>query len=101
MRCFLAIDLPLEIREYLFNLKKGLRMINAKFVEKENIHLTLKFLGEISQKDVDDLKKRLGSIKFKHFKANLGKPGVFPSIKFVRILWVSLQPEKIFKDLYR
>ena len=47
MRTFIALDLPEEIKEYLFSLQKNfLKDLKVKWVAKKHLHLTLKFLGE-------------------------------------------------------
>lgn len=102
MRCFLSIDLPDEVKEELVKVQKELEKIptlKAKFVEKENLHLTLKFLGEISDYKVNEIKEKLQGINFGTFSVTLGKLGVFPSEKYVRVIWVSLQPEEKVKEL--
>ena len=102
MRAFIAIDMPTAVAEELEKVQKQLSQISglkAKFVEKENFHLTLKFLGEISDVKVNQLKEKLKAVKLKPFKATLGKLGVFPSQQFIRVIWVSLVPEEKFKEL--
>ena len=51
MRTFIAIELPKEIKEYLARVQNKLKASGAdvKWVEPANIHLTLKFLGEIDE----------------------------------------------------
>jgi 2'-5' RNA ligase len=101
MRCFLAIELPEEIKKELVKVQEEFgSLINAKFVEKENLHLTLKFFPDVDAKDFNDVKKSLKEIKFEKFSSNLGKIGFFPDEKFIRVLWVSLESEK-FKELYQ
>ena len=49
MRLFVAVDLENEVREKIYELSKALSSIRGiKTVEKENLHITLKFLGEVS-----------------------------------------------------
>lgn len=100
MRCFLAIELPEEIREEIVRIQKQLPEAKFKLVEKENLHLTLKFLGELSDFQVNKVKEALTKVKFDGFKANLGTMGVFPSPSFVRVVWVSMEPIKKVKELH-
>ena len=101
MRCFIAVDLPGEIKEELIKVQNSIPKDLAKFklVEKENLHLTLRFLGEISDKEASKLKGALKSISYKKFKASLNGTGVFPSQNYIRIVWVGLEPEKQIKEL--
>ena len=49
MRCFIAVDLPDDLREGVVKLQSRLKAVNVKTVKKENLHFTLKFLGEIEE----------------------------------------------------
>src|SRR3989344_1091987 len=93
MRLFIAIELPKEIRDYLFdirnNLDKGLAKIN--WVAKKNIHLTLKFLGDVDDKIVPEIISKLKEITFDEFKLELDKLGVFPNENHVNVLWVGVK----------
>ena len=90
MRCFIAIDLPEEIKKEIAKIQKQLPDFKGKLTEKDNLHLTLKFLGEISDEQVNNIKEKLEKIKFNKFKAKLQNIGVF-SESFVRIIWINLE----------
>lgn len=102
MRCFLAVDLPEEVRNELAELQNEIKKLGvvAKFVEKENLHLTLQFFGEISDKAAKEIEKKLGSLSFSKIKANLGQIGFFPNNNFINIIWVSLEPSETFRQLF-
>jgi len=90
MRCFIGIDLSsLAIKE----IKRLQNVIEPHFIgkitESKNLHLTLKFLGEINNDTLEKVKKRLFLIKFKPLELYLDKLGVF-SKKFVKIVWVKV-----------
>ena len=100
MRCFVAVKLPIEIKDYLFDLQKKIRSENAKinFVHKKNLHLTLKFLGELNEKEVEEVKRILRKVKFKKFEVYLDEVGVFPNEGYIRVVWVGLKPvRKVFE----
>lgn len=91
-RCFIAIDLPREVINSIKDIQKLLKkqsLFNGNFTEPENLHLTLKFLGEIDEKMVEEIKKILQEIKFDEFESGLGEVGVF-SKKFIKIIWIKL-----------
>lgn len=95
MRAFIAIDLPDDIKANLVAFQdelKGLNIFRAKFVEKENLHLALKFLGEISEADMDKISKILEELcKKQHvFGLSLKALGAFPSESYVRVLWIGI-----------
>jgi 2'-5' RNA ligase len=95
MRVFIAIDLDEQIRKALGNLqaelrdKVDIRKSDAKWVNPENIHLTLKFLGEIKDEQVVkvcDITKDVAS-RHKSFELDVGSVGYFGG-KSARVLWV-------------
>ncbi|UCD20757.1 MAG: RNA 2',3'-cyclic phosphodiesterase [archaeon] len=100
MRCFIAIDLPSEIKDFLFNLRGKIGLVNAKFVERRNLHLTLKFFGEIDDLKVKQIQEKIQELKFKKFNVSLGNIGFFPDKNYIRVLWVSLEPSSEIKRLY-
>lgn len=99
MRCFIAIDLPDEIKNELTRIQKLLPDANMKLVESNNLHLTLAFLGEVTDFEVNQIKEALKQIRQEKFIAHLGKIGVFPSESFIRVAWISLEPAEKFKEL--
>jgi len=94
MRTFIAIELSSPVRDAIFQVQSYFKYSGAdvKWVEKENIHLTLKFLGEISDEKLQQVKAILDKIgkSFKPFEINLKDIGAFPEIEFPRIIWVGL-----------
>jgi RNA 2',3'-cyclic 3'-phosphodiesterase len=89
VRCFVALKIPEDIVSEIVKIQEGLPEFFGKITEKENLHLTLKFLGEIPLERVEQVKKKLGEIKFEKFNARINRLGVF-SEKFVRIIWLHL-----------
>ncbi len=95
LRCFICLEISRESIEYLKDLQKQIKKKNlfqGRFTEPENLHLTLKFLGEIDENKVQKVKEALGKIKIKSFKASLGELGSFNS----RILWLKLNGKEIW-----
>ena len=93
MRVFISIDIEdeeilKEINKISNEIKRSGALI--KLVEKENIHMTLQFLGEISEKDVEIVKGALNQCcaKIKKFKMLLRGLGAFPNPKFPRVIWI-------------
>ena len=95
MRLFIAIDLPDNVKDYLYCLQRSFNKDNSKiiWVYKKNLHLTLKFLGEVNTSRLDGLKELLQKIKFKEFSATLNGFGAFPSLESPNVLWVGLEPK--------
>ena len=90
MRCFIGIDLPIVAIKEIQKIQKKLEPnFTGRLTSSENLHLTLKFLGEIEEDVINDVKKRLVSIKHPPFKLTLKEPGVF-SRKFIKIIWIKV-----------
>lgn len=90
IRCFISINFPKEILDEIQEIQGKIKekgMFDGKFTERENLHLTLKFLGELSREEVEKVKEKLGEIRRERFDARISEMGVF-SPEFVRIIWV-------------
>ncbi len=99
MRAFISLELPKEAVNYIQKIQEQIKekdLFFGKFTEPENLHLTLKFLGEVDAKKIEEVKKRLTKIKFEAFEAELGEVGVF-SEDFVRIIWLKLDGNGVFE----
>lgn len=92
-RGFIAVDI--EVKEQLREILKKLKETNAdlKVVEEENIHLTLKFLGDTKEELIEKIENAIKNsvCNITSFNANLRKIGVFPNIKFPRVVWIGLE----------
>ncbi len=88
MRTFIAIDVPYSRNiERLQNSIEG----RVKLVEKENIHITLKFLGEIDEKILPDIEKIVEDCKVEKFHINLKGVGFFPNPRYIRVVWIGVE----------
>ena len=94
MRTFIAIELPKEIKDALASLQKQLITSGAdvKWVKPENIHLTLKFLGERDDKKLEKIAAILEEVaKNKNvFAAGISSIGAFPGLSAPRIIWIGI-----------
>ncbi len=95
MRIFLAVDINDEQRVELAGIQKYLsdKLSKIKWVMPENLHITMKFLGELEPEEADRvatiLNKPLKS--FSSFPIEPGGLGVFPNIKRPRVFWAGLR----------
>ncbi|MBN2384269.1 RNA 2',3'-cyclic phosphodiesterase [bacterium] len=94
LRCFIAIELDLAIKDLLRNIQERLGKCNAplRLVKPEGIHLTLKFLGEIQQVLVERISGVLAQImpQFSPFRLSLNEVGAFPHPGKARVLWIGI-----------
>ena len=103
MRAFLAVDLDEPLLDKVLEVQEKLENSNArvKYVEKNNLHFTCKFFGEISPKKTDQLIKIVTEkiINQKHFKINIKGTGVFPHLGYIRVIWLGLEQSDKFSNL--
>jgi 2'-5' RNA ligase len=93
LRSFISIDCKNEeiIRKFI-DIQRKLERTGAelKLVEPENIHMTLKFLGEINIQKVEEISIIFEEIKFTSFNIKLEGVGVFPHLRRINIIWVGV-----------
>lgn len=98
MRLFVAIDLPENIRAYLAQMSFGLP--GARWVEDEQIHLTLSFIGEVDKLLYQDIKKALFEVQIDPFDLALKGVGHFPPKGQPTVLWVGVEKSEPLLSLY-
>jgi 2'-5' RNA ligase len=94
MRCFLAIEVPAAIRRQLAQLQERLRpqVGGVAWARSEQMHLTLKFLGEVPDADVPEAIEAARSAVggFGSFDLTVAGAGCFPPSGSARVLWVAV-----------
>jgi len=89
LRCFVGIKIPPN--EKILNFQKEIKLaFNVKLVEPQNLHATLKFLGEIDEKNLDKILIALKKLDFKKFEIKMHGAGAFPKDVYARVIWVGL-----------
>ncbi len=88
MRLFLEIPLPDGLKDRAIAIAEQFRpLVDATFVKKDNLHLTLKFLGEVPEKKIPAIKDALSKISSPLFELDISGVGTFPTPYSVRVLW--------------
>jgi RNA 2',3'-cyclic 3'-phosphodiesterase len=93
VRTFVAVFPPPEIRRALVGAARELPVVGeVRWARPENVHLTLKFLGDVSGEDLDGVAEALEQVRVRHepFEAELSGFGAFPSARRARILWAGI-----------
>ena len=92
MRAFISVELPDDIKEKIVGIVDTLKEAGqgVKWVEKKNLHITLKFLGWVPDEKIDNLKElvREAAKGHKIFNAKFEELGTFPPGKHPRVVWV-------------
>lgn len=102
MRCFIAIDLPINIKDEIENIQRKFREYSS-LTKKENLHLTLLFLGEKNDKEINEIKNDLEEIckSKKEIDCKLKDVGIFPNLNYMRIIWVGLKDDDEILNLQK
>lgn len=108
IRSFIAVEIPEGVQAQIGQLQQKFKNLqgNIKLVKSENIHLTLKFLGDIDQSQLNKIKEKIDDTAkiSKKFEIKICGIGVFPKLDFPRIIWVGIEDdekhiEKIYQNL--
>jgi len=90
LRLFIAIDIPDDIRTLMCGM--GSSIPGARAVPADQLHLTLKFLGDTDSGRLSDIKEALAAIDFAPFTINLQRVGHFPPRGNPRVIWAGIEP---------
>lgn len=93
-RLFIAADIPDNIKDRISAMSSELQKLNldAKWVKPENIHITLKFLGNTDEQKIPSIIKIIEQAveNIPPIACNISELGVFPNIKFPKVLWIGM-----------
>lgn len=94
MRVFVGVPITEELKKKILPFQKEILSSGAdvKLVSPEQLHFTLKFLGEI--KDVNNVVLKLRELRKKKFSVEVKDVGVFPSEKVVHVVWAGSESEE-------
>jgi 2'-5' RNA ligase len=97
IRSFIAIPLSAEIIFRIEKIQKELKTLPAdvKWVNSTSIHLTLKFLGNVEEGDIEKIAQGIqnGLKGFKPWSVAVKNMGAFPSLKSPRVVWIGLDDQ--------
>lgn len=90
IRLFVAVDLPESARDRIARLRAGLP--GARWVEPRNLHLTLRFIGEVEEPLFPDIASALSSIRSPAFSLVMDGVDCFGDRRRARVLWAGVRP---------
>ena len=92
MRLFIALDIDDAIRERIARFMEGVRGFasNARWVNPESLHVTLKFIGEQPESAVEPIKQALESVRAATMEIQFRSYGFFPTAKSARVFWIGI-----------
>ena len=94
MRVFVALDIPGAVREKIARFMDEVREFapQARWLQPESLHITLKFIGEKQPPEVESIKKALAEIHGeRYFQVIFRGCGFFPDRKSARVFWAGIQ----------
>jgi len=92
IRCFIAVDVKDEnVINKIIKVQQSLPNSSLKLVERENMHFTLRFLGEIEPSLVEVIRSALKPIRFEKFVLHLKGVGAFPNSHKPRVIWIGVE----------
>jgi 2'-5' RNA ligase len=107
LRSFIALEIPPRIQQVITrasaSLQKSLPRPLVRWVSPQNIHLTIRFLGEISSAILDQVVAALEFEASNHatIEVQVENFGAFPNSERARVLWVGLQAPSALSDLHK
>lgn len=98
IRTFIAVEIPSVIKEKISELQEKLKKDQARvsWVKPNNIHITLKFLGNVDESKITDIERAIENAvnQIKPFSTEVVSVGVFPNYKKPRVIWIAAKSEK-------
>jgi RNA 2',3'-cyclic 3'-phosphodiesterase len=93
MRLFVALDIDDAIRNRIARFLDGVREFasDARWARPESLHVTLKFIGEKNEEEVETIKVALETIAADRFEMNFRGYGFFPSARSPRVFWIGIE----------
>jgi RNA 2',3'-cyclic 3'-phosphodiesterase len=107
LRAFIAVEIPAGIQDAIaqstISLKNALPQPLVRWVAPQNVHLTLKFLGDVSPTNLEQLAKTLKVETALHrtFSLSVGGFGAFPNSRRARVIWIGLEAPPALETLRR
>ena len=93
MRTFVAVEIHDEkVLDIIAKTQSDFK-IKATPVNKQNMHFTLLFLGEISEDAVENVKKEISKITFQPIEVKFTHVGTFPNPRSPRVVWIGVDDE--------
>ena len=97
MRAFIAVAIPEKFNDCLAPLQEEFQNCIVGTMVKPPFHCTLKFLGEIPEDKIEEVRQKLRHIVFPKFMAYITNMGAFPNVDYIKVIWMGLEGK--FKEL--
>jgi 2'-5' RNA ligase len=105
IRSFLAIELEEDLKENVSTIQKEFKSIDTdiKYVSPENMHLTLKFFGDINLDMVEKLSLKIENVlsNYSQFNLKLKGCGNFPTPNNIKVIWIGFEDSETLSSLQK
>ena len=93
MRIFITLDIPAEIRARITEYMDRARGYapEARWTRSEGLHVTLKFVGEVGDAKVQEIRSALAGVRAQPFEVEFSGAGFFPTAKSPRVFWIGVE----------
>lgn len=98
-RLFVGLRPPAQIRQRLLALMGGVP--GARWQDDDQLHITLRFVGEVERPVAEDVALALGQVRFPPVEVSLGGVGIFGSRGRINALWAGIRPHEALTQLHR
>ncbi len=88
IRTFIAVELPEWFIPEIERIGAMLNLPGIKLVDPELVHITLKFLGDIHEAQIQPIASALSQVNCKPFEARIRGIGVFPKPAYIKVIWL-------------
>ncbi|NJK87763.1 MAG: RNA 2',3'-cyclic phosphodiesterase [Bacteroidales bacterium] len=103
-RTFIAIDIPFndQMSQCLNDFKSSLLSEKIRWLNEDQSHLTLKFLGETGENKISEINEKLKNScsSFSPFKLIIQNTGIFPNLQNPKIVWFGIEPNDQLSSLH-
>lgn len=104
VRAFLAIDLCDDLKPKINKIIREFKSVDAKikYVELTNLHLTLKFFGDIDTDGLELINNAISNVvsEFRPFKIKISGCGAFPNNNHIKVIWIGIEEDALLKNLH-
>jgi RNA 2',3'-cyclic 3'-phosphodiesterase len=101
MRLFVALNIDDSIREKITRFLDGVREFapDARWVRPESLHVTLKFIGEAADEQLEVIKRSLITVEAEKIDMQIRGHGFFPSVSSPRVFWIGIEADSKLSTL--
>jgi 2'-5' RNA ligase len=92
VRSFICVEINnSEVVSRIEELTSKIKFDGVRPVKSHQLHLTLKFLGEVPEAQIESIKQAIQTIEFSSFAISLEGMGCFPKLNYIRVVWIGIK----------